>query len=209
MSLRIQKIRWVDKFLSHSPILPSLFFPPPRDKEKKGVEWEKFLSSFLGANQDLRDYSGKKARQYVASQEAAVSQDTFRSEYLSLAAAGEGGNLLRAASLRAPATASLLPSRSDMMKRATLPANMKNRQRRRPTLLSGPSFLRKNFSPTASMRRGKKAAQDAEPWLWVVAALFRTQTRNCIALMLIFTHRMHPTTRTDHLVSYSQTPQRH
>ncbi|TGZ51221.1 Ankyrin repeat domain-containing protein 57 [Temnothorax longispinosus] len=32
---------------------------------------------FSGANQDIRDYSGRKARQYLASQEAAVSQDTF------------------------------------------------------------------------------------------------------------------------------------
>lgn len=35
-----------------------------------------------GANQDVRDHSGKKARQYLASQEAAVSQDTFRSKYI-------------------------------------------------------------------------------------------------------------------------------
>lgn len=34
-----------------------------------------------GANQDIRDHSGKKARQYLVSQEAAVSQDTFRSKY--------------------------------------------------------------------------------------------------------------------------------
>ncbi|KAL6261548.1 hypothetical protein P5V15_006635 [Pogonomyrmex californicus] len=37
---------------------------------------------FSGANQDVRDYSGRKARQYLASQEAAVSQDTFHSEYI-------------------------------------------------------------------------------------------------------------------------------
>ncbi|XP_012279446.1 ankyrin repeat domain-containing protein SOWAHB [Orussus abietinus] len=36
------------------------------------------LVQVYGANQELRDYSGKKARQYLASQEAAVSQDTFR-----------------------------------------------------------------------------------------------------------------------------------
>lgn len=36
---------------------------------------------FAGANQDVRDHSGKKARQYLVSQEAAVSQDTFRSKY--------------------------------------------------------------------------------------------------------------------------------
>ncbi|XP_068989888.1 uncharacterized protein [Neodiprion pinetum] len=36
------------------------------------------LVQVYGANQDVRDYSGKKARQYLASQEAAVSQDTFR-----------------------------------------------------------------------------------------------------------------------------------
>lgn len=37
---------------------------------------------FLGANQDIRDYSGRKARQYLVSQEAAVSQDTFHSKYI-------------------------------------------------------------------------------------------------------------------------------
>jgi len=37
---------------------------------------------FPGANQDVRDYSGKKARQYLVSQEAAVSQDTFHSKYI-------------------------------------------------------------------------------------------------------------------------------
>ncbi|KAK0180631.1 hypothetical protein PV327_002994 [Microctonus hyperodae] len=36
------------------------------------------LIQVYGANQEIRDHSGKKARQYVASQEAAVSQDTFR-----------------------------------------------------------------------------------------------------------------------------------
>ncbi|XP_063987194.1 uncharacterized protein LOC135167677 [Diachasmimorpha longicaudata] len=36
------------------------------------------LVQVYGANQDIRDHSGKKARQYLASQEAAVSQDTFR-----------------------------------------------------------------------------------------------------------------------------------
>lgn len=36
------------------------------------------LVQVYGANQDIRDYSGKKARQYLTSQEAAVSQDTFR-----------------------------------------------------------------------------------------------------------------------------------
>ncbi|XP_053995152.1 uncharacterized protein LOC128885237 [Hylaeus volcanicus] len=36
------------------------------------------LVQVYGANQDIRDYSGKKARQYLVSQEAAVSQDTFR-----------------------------------------------------------------------------------------------------------------------------------
>ncbi|KYN42189.1 Ankyrin repeat domain-containing protein 57 [Trachymyrmex septentrionalis] len=35
------------------------------------------LVQVYGANQDVRDYSGRKARQYLASQEAAVSQDTF------------------------------------------------------------------------------------------------------------------------------------
>ncbi|XP_011690652.1 PREDICTED: ankyrin repeat domain-containing protein SOWAHC isoform X4 [Wasmannia auropunctata] len=35
------------------------------------------LVQVYGANQDLRDHSGRKARQYLASQEAAVSQDTF------------------------------------------------------------------------------------------------------------------------------------
>ncbi|XP_018301397.1 ankyrin repeat domain-containing protein SOWAHB isoform X1 [Mycetomoellerius zeteki] len=35
------------------------------------------LVQVYGANQDIRDYSGRKARQYLASQEAAVSQDTF------------------------------------------------------------------------------------------------------------------------------------
>lgn len=34
-----------------------------------------------GANQEIRDHSGKKARQYLAAQEAAVSQDTFRSKF--------------------------------------------------------------------------------------------------------------------------------
>lgn len=37
---------------------------------------------FPGANQDVRDHSGKKARQYLVSQEAAVSQDTFHSKYI-------------------------------------------------------------------------------------------------------------------------------
>ncbi|XP_034951147.1 ankyrin repeat domain-containing protein SOWAHB [Chelonus insularis] len=36
------------------------------------------LVQVYGANQEIRDHSGKKARQYLASQEAAVSQDTFR-----------------------------------------------------------------------------------------------------------------------------------
>ncbi|XP_012165869.1 ankyrin repeat domain-containing protein SOWAHB isoform X2 [Bombus terrestris] len=36
------------------------------------------LVQVYGANQEVRDYSGKKARQYLVSQEAAVSQDTFR-----------------------------------------------------------------------------------------------------------------------------------
>lgn len=40
-----------------------------------------FRAIFTGANQEIRDYSGKKARQYLVSQEAAVSQDTFRSKY--------------------------------------------------------------------------------------------------------------------------------
>ncbi|XP_011863134.1 PREDICTED: ankyrin repeat domain-containing protein SOWAHB isoform X2 [Vollenhovia emeryi] len=35
------------------------------------------LVQVYGANQEIRDYSGRKARQYLASQEAAVSQDTF------------------------------------------------------------------------------------------------------------------------------------
>ncbi|KYN04215.1 Ankyrin repeat domain-containing protein 57 [Cyphomyrmex costatus] len=35
------------------------------------------LVQVYGANQDIRDHSGRKARQYLASQEAAVSQDTF------------------------------------------------------------------------------------------------------------------------------------
>ncbi|XP_011160241.1 ankyrin repeat domain-containing protein SOWAHB [Solenopsis invicta] len=35
------------------------------------------LVQVYGANQEVRDYSGRKARQYLASQEAAVSQDTF------------------------------------------------------------------------------------------------------------------------------------
>ncbi|XP_011258551.1 ankyrin repeat domain-containing protein SOWAHB isoform X3 [Camponotus floridanus] len=35
------------------------------------------LVQVYGANQDIRDYSGRKARQYLVSQEAAVSQDTF------------------------------------------------------------------------------------------------------------------------------------
>ena len=41
-----------------------------------------FENIFSGANQDVRDYSGRKARQYLASQEAAVSQDTFHSKYI-------------------------------------------------------------------------------------------------------------------------------
>ncbi|XP_043286754.1 ankyrin repeat domain-containing protein SOWAHB isoform X2 [Venturia canescens] len=36
------------------------------------------LVQVYGANQEVRDHSGKKARQYLVSQEAAVSQDTFR-----------------------------------------------------------------------------------------------------------------------------------
>ncbi|XP_011495118.1 PREDICTED: ankyrin repeat domain-containing protein SOWAHA [Ceratosolen solmsi marchali] len=36
------------------------------------------LVQVYGANQDIRDYSGKKARQYSISQKAAVSQDTIR-----------------------------------------------------------------------------------------------------------------------------------
>ncbi|XP_072767650.1 uncharacterized protein [Anoplolepis gracilipes] len=35
------------------------------------------LVQVYGANQEIRDYSGRKARQYLVSQEAAVSQDTF------------------------------------------------------------------------------------------------------------------------------------
>ncbi|RLU17573.1 hypothetical protein DMN91_009809 [Ooceraea biroi] len=35
------------------------------------------LVQVYGANQEIRDYSGKKPRQYLVSQEAAVSQDTF------------------------------------------------------------------------------------------------------------------------------------
>ncbi|XP_076665288.1 ankyrin repeat domain family member sosondowah isoform X2 [Andrena cerasifolii] len=40
------------------------------------------LVQVYGANQEIRDYSGKKARQYLTSQEAAVSQDTFRKKDL-------------------------------------------------------------------------------------------------------------------------------
>ncbi|XP_076225714.1 uncharacterized protein LOC143174175 isoform X2 [Nomia melanderi] len=40
------------------------------------------LVQVYGANQEIRDYSGKKARQYLVSQEAAVSQDTFRKKDL-------------------------------------------------------------------------------------------------------------------------------
>ncbi|KAG5343666.1 SWAHC protein, partial [Acromyrmex heyeri] len=40
------------------------------------------LVQVYGANQDIRDYSGRKARQYLASQEAAVSQDTFHKKDL-------------------------------------------------------------------------------------------------------------------------------
>ncbi|XP_014482375.1 PREDICTED: ankyrin repeat domain-containing protein SOWAHC isoform X2 [Dinoponera quadriceps] len=40
------------------------------------------LVQVYGANQDIRDHSGKKARQYLVSQEAAVSQDTFRKKDL-------------------------------------------------------------------------------------------------------------------------------
>lgn len=40
------------------------------------------LYILAGANQDIRDYSGKKPRQYSISQKAAVSQDTMRSKYL-------------------------------------------------------------------------------------------------------------------------------
>ncbi|XP_033223983.1 ankyrin repeat domain-containing protein SOWAHC isoform X2 [Belonocnema kinseyi] len=36
------------------------------------------LVQVYGANQEVRDFSGKKARQYLVSQEAEVSQDTFR-----------------------------------------------------------------------------------------------------------------------------------
>ncbi|XP_066602254.1 ankyrin repeat domain-containing protein SOWAHC [Prorops nasuta] len=36
------------------------------------------LVQVYGANQDIRDHSGKKARQYLVSQEAAISQDTIR-----------------------------------------------------------------------------------------------------------------------------------
>ncbi|KAL7288444.1 hypothetical protein TKK_0017527 [Trichogramma kaykai] len=36
------------------------------------------LVQVYGANQDVRDYSGRKARQYSISQKAAVSQDTMR-----------------------------------------------------------------------------------------------------------------------------------
>ncbi|XP_017880459.2 ankyrin repeat domain-containing protein SOWAHB isoform X5 [Ceratina calcarata] len=39
------------------------------------------LVQVYGANQEVRDYSGKKARQYLVSQEAAVSHDTFRSVF--------------------------------------------------------------------------------------------------------------------------------
>ncbi|XP_031776447.1 ankyrin repeat domain-containing protein SOWAHC isoform X3 [Apis florea] len=40
------------------------------------------LVQVYAANQEIRDYSGKKARQYLVSQEAAVSQDTFRKKDL-------------------------------------------------------------------------------------------------------------------------------
>ncbi|XP_074101011.1 ankyrin repeat domain family member sosondowah isoform X2 [Cotesia typhae] len=40
------------------------------------------LVQVYGANQEIRDHSGKKARQYLTSQEAAVSQDTFRKKDL-------------------------------------------------------------------------------------------------------------------------------
>lgn len=36
-----------------------------------------------GADPNLRDWSGRKPRQYQASQDTSVSADTFRSEYLS------------------------------------------------------------------------------------------------------------------------------
>lgn len=52
-----------------------------RQKPRNGRILTDLANIFLGANQDVRDYSGRKARQYLASQEAAVSQDTFHSKY--------------------------------------------------------------------------------------------------------------------------------
>ncbi|OXU30553.1 hypothetical protein TSAR_003057 [Trichomalopsis sarcophagae] len=42
------------------------------------------LVQVYGANQDIRDYSGKKPRQYSVSQKAAVSQDTMRRKSMQL-----------------------------------------------------------------------------------------------------------------------------
>ncbi|KDR19025.1 hypothetical protein L798_06798 [Zootermopsis nevadensis] len=41
------------------------------------------LFKVYGADPNLRDWSGRKPRQYQASQDTSVSADTFRSEYLS------------------------------------------------------------------------------------------------------------------------------
>lgn len=59
----------------------SLYKPCDGETSRRNTstDLENILS---GANQDIRDHSGKKARQYLASQEAAVSQDTFRSKYI-------------------------------------------------------------------------------------------------------------------------------
>jgi hypothetical protein len=43
----------------------------------------KCLHVLAGADPNLRDWSGRKPRQYQASQDTSVSADTFRSEYLS------------------------------------------------------------------------------------------------------------------------------
>ena len=80
------------------------------------------------ADPNLRDWSGRKPRQYQASQDTAVSADTFRSEYLSAELSGMHINRRVTTYLERPKV---------------------NKHSR----LSQQTFLRKSFRPKNMMKR--------------------------------------------------------
>lgn len=85
------------------------------------------MNMSAGADPNLRDWSGRKPRQYQASQDTSVSADTFRSEYL-----------------------------SSMMSRMKLPTNLPlaaNNISSKIQKSRHHSFLRRSFRPADSRKR--------------------------------------------------------